>query len=318
VTDTLQSRVAEDVRGERLPDWLARRFTYFDAGGWLAEIEAGRVFRNGSRACADDPLAAGDVVAFRPDGAAPAGEITILHEDADLVAIDKPAHFVAHRDSAFPRYAFLRELERRCATGAEPAELHLAHRLDRDTSGVLLLARGPDVVARLQQRFAAGDVEKRYLAIVHGRVAGQRFTIDAPIGRARSPLAVRRAVVAAGSPGARAARTEIEVVERLAGCTLVAARPRTGRTHQIRVHLEHAGHPLVGDKLYVRTDEQYLAYVGHLKAGGDPCWGELPAGRHLLHAQRLRLPHPRSGAWLELEAPLPADFAAHLAGVPPA
>ncbi len=298
----LRTTVPAAAHGTPLVAWLAQRFTYFDAGAWRREIAAGRVQRNGGAAVADDRLGNGDVVDYAPAPPAPRPELVlpILFDDADLVAIDKPAHFVAHRDGAFPANTFLHELERRVHA---TSPLHLVHRLDRETSGVLLLARHRDAAAAMQQQFEAGTATKDYVAFVHGVVAPDRFTVDAAIGPARdSTIAARRGAVPARSPGARAARTDFEVLERFPDHTLLHARPRTGRTHQIRVHLEHAGHPIVGDAMYGRTDAEYAEHVRRRKAG------EPPQDRQRLHARSLTVRHPTSGASLVLEAPAPRGF----------
>jgi 23S rRNA pseudouridine1911/1915/1917 synthase len=309
---TLRCRVPAAADGCALAEWLAARFRYHDGEAWRAEIAAGRVSRNGAPAQAAARLAAGDEIAYAPAPAPPrqGPPVAIVHDEAAFVVIDKPAGLVAHASGAFPQHTFLAELERRLG-----APLLLVHRLDRETSGLLLLAKDAASNAALQALFAAAAMHKHYLAVVHGVVRDDRFTIDAPIGpAAHSTIAVRRAVVAAGTKHARPACTEVEVLERFASHTLLRLVPRTGRTHQLRVHLEHAGHPLVGDKLYGRSDAEYLDYVRHLKAGGDPAWDHrLGAGRQLLHAAALRFVPPGSADELALEAALPADFAAFLA-----
>ncbi len=335
---TLQSRVPAAAAGSSLLTWLTHRFRYFDAAAWTAQIAAGRVQRNGARANVDDVLRSGDLVAFFPAASsgmassgtassgtassgtaagAPVAPVCVLFADDDVVAVDKPPHLVVQAGSAFVHNTFAAALAQQFPPGPGLPALEPAHRLDRETSGVLLFARHRGAARDLQQQFAAGGVQKQYVAIVHGVISADTLTIDAPIGPAPgSRVAARRAVVAAGAPGARAAVTELTVERRLPAHTLLRIVPRTGRTHQIRVHLEHAGHPLVGDKLYGQSDERYLAYVQHLKAGGDPAGppGELPSRRQLLHAASLSLLHPRTHEPLVLQAPLPADFAAFLAG----
>jgi 23S rRNA pseudouridine1911/1915/1917 synthase len=143
--------------------------------------------------------------------------------------------------------------------------------------------------------------------------------VDAPIGNAPgSAIAARRAVVTAATRGARQAGTEFTVERRFAAHTLLRAVPRTGRTHQIRVHLEHLGHPLVGDKLYGHPDAHFLAYQTHLKQDGDPRWpGRAEAPRQLLHAALLTCRHPGTGEPIAFTAPMPADFATCLATAGP-
>ena len=314
----LQCRVPAQAAGEPLAGWLAARFRYLDEAQWRQEIAAGRVRRNDACARADERLAGGETIAYHPP-AAPVRElppISIVHADPDFVVVDKPPHLVAHTEGAFAQNTFLHALALQHNGGAP---FHLVHRLDRETSGLLLLARDPAATARLQACFTSGGVQKRYLAVVHGRVPTTTATIDAPIGAAPgSSIAARRGVVPAGTPKARAARTSLRVLELFAAHTLLELTPHTGRTHQLRVHLEHLGHPLVGDKLYGRTDAQYLEYVAHLKAGGEPTWNaRLGAGRQLLHAAGLTFAHPRSGATLTLEVAPPADFGAFLATCQP-
>lgn len=305
---TLEFTVPAAGAGQPLVDWLAARFSYFDREAWADAVAAGRLQRNGVVAAAATVLLAGDRIAFAPEPAAlPTPEVAVLFEDADLVVVDKPPFLVTHHDSAFPGRTFVGALAERLGVAA----LHFAHRLDRETSGVLLLAKHAGAAAALQAQFAANAVHKRYAAVVRGNVLAAQGVIEGPIGRsAGSTVPVRRAVVASGSP----ALTRFAVRERLPGCTVLELQPQTGRTHQLRVHLEHLGHPLVGDKLYGRSDAQYLEYVAHLKAGGDPAWGgRLGAGRQLLHAAELVFAHPRTGTAVLCRAPEPADFAAFVA-----
>jgi 23S rRNA pseudouridine1911/1915/1917 synthase len=241
-------------------------------------------------------------------------DVPVLYSDAHVVAVDKPAGLVVHSTRRRLRNTLVAILRRRGVgegsgeggRGGEEEGLVLAHRIDRETSGVVLLARDPLTARRLSDAFAAGEVRKTYRAIVRG-VPRPRGAIDRPVGRdLASGIFVKRAVVEGGAP----ALTEYEV-ERAAGeFSLLRLRPHTGRRHQIRVHLEAIGHPIVGDKLY----------------GGDPRWyvralerGEseamrraLLASRQLLHAAALDVAHPATGAPLRLEAPLPADMAAFL------
>ena len=311
----LQSRVPALAAGREIAAWLAERFTYLCGDGWREQIAHGRVLRNGARVAAGEVLRAGDLIAFHPAAtpAAARAPIPILHDDEDLLAVDKPAHLVAHETSAFAP-TLLHGLP---SAGANSAGLAFVHRLDRETSGVLLLTRHAGAARHLQRQFGAGAVQKDYLAIVHGQVASTSMVIDAPIGPAPQGLvAARRSVCAVGARGARAAATGITVERRFDAHTLLRVRPRTGRTHQIRVHLAHIGHPIVGDKLYGQSDARYLEYTAHLKAGGDPSWpGQLATGRQMLHASELHCLHPRDGNALHLSAPVPDDVRRCLASL---
>lgn len=313
----LRSRVPPAAAGQRLVDWLAGRFRYLDEAGWRAEIAAGRVQRNDRPTRPEDLLRPGDSVAYRPVHQEPRANtaIAIVHDDPDFVVVDKPAHLVAHADGAFVQNTFFRVLERHFRDRGEHHKLALAHRLDRETSGLMVVTKCADASRALQQQFGNGAVGKEYLAIVHGEPQADEFDCDGWIGRdPNSEISIRRAVVEAGSAGAQPAHTRFRVERRLPGFALVRALPETGRTHQIRVHLTHLSLPLVGDKLYGRTDAEYLDYVRFVKAGGEPWWdGRLLAGRQLLHAEALAFAHPRTGAPLQFRAPLPEDFRAFLA-----
>jgi RluA family pseudouridine synthase len=310
----LHSRIPNEAAGRSLLDWLVGRFRYLDADGWRAALAAGRVTCDGAVVDARHVLTGGARLTYHPPpDPQPAPVPPLLHVDDAMVAIDKPPHVVAHAASAFAGRTFVPALAARLGGSGPPAQLHFVHRLDRETSGVLVLARDPATTTALQRQFADGTATKVYVALVHGTVRDDRFVVDAPIGPAGGAVTARRAVVAPEHPDARRARTECEVLQRLPRHTLLRVLPRTGRTHQIRVHLAHTGHALLGDKLYGRSDADYLAWVHHLEAGGDPAWDHrLGAGRQMLHAAELMFVHPCTGAPLCLQAPLPADVAAAL------
>ncbi|MEQ1634693.1 MAG: RluA family pseudouridine synthase, partial [Planctomycetota bacterium] len=305
MTDTpdetvLRSRVPPTADGQGVALWLSTRFRYLDEASWRLEIDAGRVQHNGKIARADDRLRRGDEIAYRPVHQEPRADtrIEILHDDDAFAVVFKPAHLVAHADGAFVQNTFFRVLERHYRDRGQKPTLALAHRLDRETSGLMVVTKSAVASRALQQQFTAGTVAKEYVAIVHGVVTADEFAVDGAIGRdPRSEITIRRAVVEVGTSGAQPARTTFRVERRLHAHTLLRAFPETGRTHQIRVHLTHLGHPLVGDKLYGRSDADYLDYVRFVKAGGEPWWdGRLEAGRQLLHAASLRFLHPITNA----------------------
>lgn len=227
----------------------------------------------------------------------------VLHQDPDIVAFDKPSGLLAHPVGGAFAWGLIN-----LAREAFPGEaLHLLHRLDRETSGVSLVARSELANVAVKQAFKDREVLKTYHAIVRGRVPWDQQDVDAPIGSDDSVIRIKQGVVSGGQP----ARTEIRVVARFPRLTLVSCRPHTGRTHQIRVHLEHLGFPILGDRLYGQEPDVFLGLLE-----GKPVSRlrqRLGHPRHCLHARALHLRHPRSGALLSIRAPMPADMARVLA-----
>jgi len=217
-----------------------------------------------------------------------APELRIVHLDDDLAVIDKPAGLVVHPAPSHSGPTLVSELGDLLG-GGDPERPGIVHRLDKDTSGLMVVARGPEALAALQGAVREREVERRYLALAGGRLASRTGTIDAPIGRATR----RRTRMAVAGAASREARTHFEVLELLPRESYVEARLETGRTHQIRAHFAAIGHPLVGDSTY----------------GGKDRYG---LGRQFLHAHRLAFRHPRTGAPLDFTSPLPADLAAAL------
>jgi len=213
----------------------------------------------------------------------------IVHADEHLAVVDKPAGLVVHAAPGV-RGPTLVDLLGGLLGGGDPGRPGIVHRLDRDTSGLMLVARTEAAHRLLSARIARREVERTYLALVEGRPRSRTGTIDAPLGRDyRAPE--RRAV---GGRGARPARTHFAVVEALPGDSLLEVRLETGRTHQVRAHLAAIGHPVAGDPRYGHAGRHGLA-------------------RQFLHSHRLSLVHPVTGERLEFESPLPADLAAALA-----
>lgn len=264
---------------------------------WEAPVKASTPVRENGEVWVDDPEVNEEAIEFEP---------AVLYEDGDLLAIDKPPGVVVHPTHSHLRNTVITLLRRQM----NAPELTLAHRLDAETSGVLLLGRHAWAARRAQSAFQRGKVEKSYLAIVFGRLAEDRFTVDLPLGyHSRDSFVFRQLP---DGRDARASLTEVEVLERMARVSFVRAFPKTGRRHQIRAHLAAAGHPIVGDKLYVLDDRAYRRY---LKLGrlDDELRARVGADRLMLHSATLSLPHPRQpGERIEITAPLPADMAAWL------
>ncbi len=230
----------------------------------------------------------------------------VIAEDGPLIAIDKPAGLPVHATARYHRNTLMALLR----DGYDPPYPHLVHRLDRETSGVLLLCRDPTLEAALKGELAHRRVQKRYLAIVRGQLPAEEGEIDGAIGpHPESGIRVKMRVRAEGQP----ACTRYRVLERRGDYALVVAEPRTGRQHQIRVHLAHAGAYVVGDKLYGPDPSCMLE---HLETGwSESLAARLELPRHALHAAEMRLRHPQRGDALCFEAPLSDDLQAFWEGL---
>jgi len=221
--------------------------------------------------------------------------LDILYEDDDLIVLNKPPGMVVHPGAGRSAGTLVHALLAHCPTlpgigGVERPGI--VHRLDRDTSGVLVVAKTDAAHQSLSRQFNGRTVRKRYLAVVHGEVRQEAGRIEAPIGRRehdRKRMGIRE--------NGREARTGYQVLRRLGGASVLALALETGRTHQIRVHLSHIGHPVVGDQVYGGRRERRRTMTD-----------ERRAERQMLHAWRLGFQHPRTGAWLEFTAPVPEDI----------
>jgi 23S rRNA pseudouridine1911/1915/1917 synthase len=213
------------------------------------------------------------------------GELRVVYEDEALAVVDKPAGLVVHPAPSFKGPTLVSLLEGRVGGGAE-GRPGIVHRLDKDTSGLMVVARNDAAHRALSAQIKARDVHRDYLALVEGHLDARTGTIDAPLGRDRRRRN-RRAVRGAGE---REARTHFEAIEQLPSDTLVRATLETGRTHQIRVHFAAIGHPVAGDREYGSKGRHGLA-------------------RQFLHAARLSFRHPSTGEQLTFESELPPDLA---------
>ncbi len=283
----------------RLDRYLASQLPDYSRSEIQRWIKEGLVQVNGRRAKASMSLEPGDLVTLIIPPPPPTNlqpehiPLTILYEDADIIAIDKPAGMVVHPAAGHATgtlvNALLYHFPNLEGVG-ESGRPGIVHRLDKDTSGVILVAKHPRAHRHLQAQFKARTVEKTYLALVHGHVSPKQGVIDAAIGR--HPRHRQRMAILPADQG-RAAQTEYRVLGYYGPTTLVEAHPLTGRTHQIRVHFASLGHPIVGDALYGRRDAYGL-------------------GRHFLHAHRLRFRRPSDDRVIELVSHLPEKLQALL------
>lgn len=282
----------------RLDRYLAERL----AGRSRAEIqrwiEQGAVLVNGSVSRASRRVLAGDRIEVVTPEPLPSGlvaeaiSLTILYEDEDLIAVDKPAGMVVHPAAGHEGGTLVNAILHHCPDIQGVGGVQrpgIVHRLDKDTSGMILVAKNDAAHRHLQAQFKARTIAKTYLAVVHGRLNPSQGRIDAPIGR--DPRQRQRMAVVPIAAGREAVTDYITQID-WGVASLIAAQPRTGRTHQIRVHFASLGHPLVGDTTYgPRRDPFHL-------------------GRHFLHAHRLQFQRPSDGAPLDLRSQLPPELQA--------
>ena len=304
--ETERLEVTGDHHGARLDHFVTAVVPELSRARVQRLIREGHVVLNGRTVRASHAVHAGDaVVLMVPPGAAavPAPEalpLAVLHDDPDLVVVDKPAGMVVHPAAGHDRGTLVNALLHHVAglsgIGGEQRP-GIVHRLDRGTSGVMVVAKHDAAHAELSRQFADREVEKEYLGLAWGLLnAGRR--IDAPLGRDPAD----RKKISTRARRARTAVTRITGAERLRGLTLATIAIATGRTHQIRVHLASIGHPIAGDALYGGVRRHLAADHRSLASLERP----------FLHAWRLAFTHPRDGRRVEFEAPLPADLQAVL------
>lgn len=288
--------------GRRLDAFLAATFPYRSRTQWARLVRKGRIVLNEGIARPGRTLNPGDRIAYVPDPR-PEPRVSdrwsILYEDNSLLAIRKPANLPVHPSGRYFRNTLLLQLLESRGEDLDSTPLRIVHRLDRETSGVILFGKSREAAAGLAGQFENREVAKRYLAIVHGVPSADRFLVDGRIGRdSASPVRKAMTVIESGRP----ARTGVHVLRRGPEHSLIVARPYTGRLHQIRVHLRHAGHPIVGDKVYGRDPSLFVRFVSGGLSHEDR--RKLFWKRQALHAWRIRLRHPESGRIITLEAPV--------------
>jgi 23S rRNA pseudouridine1911/1915/1917 synthase len=286
-------RVPPEAAGERLDQFLAQ---YVGSRAQAQRrIEAGAVSLDGLPARKNDRLRGGETVTIAaaivepPHATGGLADFTLRYEDADLIIVEKPAGVVVHPAGPHRDGTLSQALAQHGGAGGEPWRPGIVHRLDRDTSGLLVVAKSEEAHRRLKAALAAREIVREYLALVEGRPPARSGTIDAPLGRDRRA----RTRISIDTDKPRAARTHFVLEEALPAATLLRVRLETGRTHQIRAHFKAIGHPVCGDREY-----------------GTP--GRYALTRQFLHAARLELAQPFSGEPIAVSSPLPADLALSL------
>ena len=279
------------MSGERLDVVVAER-TGLSRAAAARLIEDGAVTVDGHRRPKSHRVEPGESVeiaeAESPEPDAEPAPYEVVFEDEHLMVVDKPAGVVVHPGAGARTGTLAQALTGVAAGGADPDRAGIVHRLDKDTSGLMLVARSEEVHGRLQKLIRAREVRREYLTLVSGHPDAERGTIDAPLGRDR----LRRELVSTRSDRARPAVTHFWRIEALPRTTLLGVRLETGRTHQIRAHLAAIGHPVCGDARY----------------GGGECGRRLGLTRQFLHARTLGFRHPVTGEELACESKPPVDL----------
>ncbi len=308
--------IPDELAGQRLDRALARLLPDLGRSAIRRMIDAGQVAVDGVVLSKPSAVAvAGATAVLQPlptppkDTARPQDiDLEVIHEDDDLVVVNKPAGLVVHAGAGYHGRTLVNALLYRYGSTLSRAggdeRPGIVHRLDKGTSGLIAVARNDATHDALVRQFADRTVEKEYAAIVYGSPAEAGGTVDVPIGRDRTD----RTKISPRTDRPREAITRWELAEDLDGFALLRAWPKTGRTHQIRVHLAVLNHPCVGDERYAGSRWKNERDAGRKQAAQS---FDHPA----LHARRLRLEHPRSGARLEFAAPLPADLEALLSAL---
>lgn len=295
----MELRVPPEHDGDRLDAFLAEPLGSRTRATRL--IEAGGVRVDGAAVVKRHKLATGQLVVVDEAAdphrvvAEPVGEpapFTVVHEDEHLLVVDKPAGVVVHPARGHRQGTLAQALDGRAAGGEEEWRAGIVHRLDKDTSGLLVVAKDEATHRALKTLLQARDITREYLTLVEGRPPARSGTIDAPIGRDRRV----RTLMSTDTDNPREARTHFEIERALPATTLLRVRLETGRTHQIRVHLKAIGHPVCGDPDY-----------------GGSGGADLGLTRQFLHAAHLRFAHPVGGEWIDVRSELPQDLREALA-----
>ena len=307
--ECFKEMVEEENAGLRLDVYLSEAIEDASRSFLKKLIKDGRVRLNGA-VCAKPSrmMTTGDEVEVDmppPVPDLPAGEnipIDILYEDAELVIVNKAAGMVVHPAPGHFSGTLVNAILYHCpdfqAPGADAVRPGIVHRLDRDTSGVMVVAKTPRALAHLGRQASEHLFDRRYLALVRGEFREDRGRIDAGIGRSL----VDRSKMAVTGVGAREAVTHFEVIERFGVASLVGLQLETGRTHQIRVHMRFAGRPVLGDPVYGVTDYRSWALPGETADALAGLRGQA------LHAERLGIEHPATGERMQFSTPPPEDF----------
>lgn len=287
--------------GLRLDEFMKARLSRYSRNEIHNIIET-RLVRKDRKLKKATIVKAGDEVIFlypKKEDAIEDIDIPVLYEDEYLLIVDKPPLMSVHSTNPWGKNDLIQQLRRQ----RNSRDLYLAHRIDRETSGIVIVTKSADISRILGNAFAGSDVEKEYTAIVFGEMKDEEGVIDLPICRDEKS-AVKIKMTATHGMGVPS-KTKYVVLNRFKGFTMAKAMPRTGRQHQIRVHFSAIGHPLVGDKIY-KDEKLFLEFIQNDFT--EEMQRELLLPRHALHASRISFNHPKTGIKIEIEAELSEDL----------
>jgi len=288
-------RITQENAGARLDHFLSAEISHLSRARIQGLIKGGNILLNnrpvkpGAKIRMDDVVAVEEPQAMATSTEAEEIPLDILHEDDDLIVLNKPAGLVVHPAAGNWSHTLVNALLHHCPTLSGIGGVQrpgIVHRLDKETSGCIVVAKNDLTHQNLSQQFAGRKILKVYLALVAGTLKQKSGTIDVLIGR--HPVHRKKMAVVSESRG-RTSKTAYRVLQEIDKSSVVECTLHTGRTHQIRVHMKHIGHPLLGDKLY-----------------GAKSGDKFP--RQMLHAWKLGFFHPRNSEWMEFQSPIPTDF----------
>ncbi len=303
----ISSVVKKCTAGQKLSMYLSNRFTYHSLDEWENTIKEGRILLNGAVTNCEVEITKGDTIEYIPlKWEEPEADFSydIIYEDEFLLAINKTGNLIVHASGKTIRNNLIYHLRYvNPQTKNIGKELRLVNRIDRETSGIVLVAKTKSVLAFLSKQFKNRDVKKEYIGIVNGHFANSEFCIDIPI-RKKKPLNYEKFECAI--LGGKESVTNFKVIGISKKYTKLSIRPLTGRTNQIRVHLEGIGHSIVGDKLYSGQDGVFKMWC---ESGmNSKLLKVLKMKRQALHAEKLKIIHPATNKAMVFKAPLPRDM----------
>jgi RluA family pseudouridine synthase len=299
-------RIPDIYYGMTIDEYYCKRFPYKTRDVWLASMAEGRIMINGRQIEPTHVIRANDILdSFVKNIIEPPinPEWQSIYEDDDLEIINKPGHLAVHPTGRFYKHSYVQLM----AESHPNRKIYLLHRLDVETSGILIVGKTNRLAVAFLKMFTAKEVHKKYMAIVKGHFPAEGIIVDQPIGQTRdSSISVKMAV---NGKDAKEATSKFELIEHRSDCSLIRCIPITGRTNQLRVHLEHVGFPILGDKVYCNDDSIFISY--HENGETPELKEKLILNRQALHAYQVSFLHPFKNELMTFEAPFPSDINYH-------